>query len=279
MHRVTRTSVAGVDDLAKAMGVKRRAAQRRMRKLEQEYGVIRCGMRRCGRLSNLTNIYTFPILDENFLESRRHRGGVVDDTVIQSKILKPATTTTSAQAREECANLPIEVKSPERPKPDPAVWEAEETARRMREERRAREARKRQARYAEAQLRPRHSRSLGDRSQRHHEPPTPVREAAREVMRLLGISLPSWRLRLAIEGAVELCARREGRSPSCCVERLVWDWTEYQRESALLFMPVGRERFFGEGFWCDRESWRYDDKKLEQLRMSVAAAVGSRRDF
>lgn len=152
---------------------------------------------------------------------------------------------------------------PQRPIPDPEVWQAEQEAlRQRREQRSARKAVARQAHYARAKAAPR----LEGRSRRHHEPPTPVQEAAGDVLQLNGVAVPNYSLRRATEAAVELYSRREGLRPKLCVERMVLAWATYQRDYDVIIGAVGMERFYGEGVWCNPKGWRYDHEALSRAR-------------
>jgi hypothetical protein len=152
---------------------------------------------------------------------------------------------------------------PQRPIPDPEVWQAEQEALRLRhQQRRDRKAVKRQAHYAEVKAAPR----LEGRSRRHHEPPTPVQEAAGEVLQLNGVAVPNDGLRRATEAGLELYSRREGLRPKLCVERMVLAWAAYQRDYDVIIGAVGMERFYGEGVWCNPKGWRYDHEAMSRSR-------------
>ena len=192
---------------------------------------------------------------------------VMDDSRLLIKNLSLSTEVqvhSPAIAEEMCGNEPEPIhEEPKRPIPDPEVWQAEQEAlRQRREQRSARKAVARQAHYARAKAAPR----LEGRSRRHHEPPTPVQEAAGEVLQLNGVAVPSEGLRRATEAAVELYSRREGLRPKLCVERMVLAWAAYQRDYDVIIGAVGMERFYGEGVWCNPKGWRYDHEALARAR-------------
>jgi hypothetical protein len=256
-HPDTRTSVVGVRDMAKELGVDYSTAFR------YKVALVRLGVmistprikEGCVR-SRLTNQYTFPILDENFLLERCQGGTGKNARVKQDLDLKQTTTQPAPEARMY-ENLPVRIE-PERPRPDPEVYQAEQQARELRQARAARQATARQRRYAEAKAAPR----LAGRSQRHHAPPAPIHEAACQVLRLCGMSERCYQERVAIAGAME----REGGNPLRHVEAMTQAWLLYQDEAWKLYMPCGMRRFFDTGLWLDKDLWRYDRDYIERRR-------------
>jgi hypothetical protein len=260
----TSVSIAGVRDMAKRQSVDYSTAFRQKKALVK-LGVMKCTPRwkpGCNKRSRLTNEYTFPVLDENFLLERCQGGTGKNARVKQELDLKQTTTLPAPEARM-CKTEPVRI---ERPKPNPEVWQAEQQARELRQARAARQAAARQRRYAEAKAAPR----LEGRSRRHQTPVTPAQESACEVLRLLGMSEGCRRYRDAIANAME----RSGADVRRCVEPMALAWAEYQSEREMLFCPVGMERFFDESLWCHRSEWRYDREALAAMRRNAQARIG-----
>jgi hypothetical protein len=265
----TGVSIVGVRDMAERQGVDYSTAFRQKTALVK-LGVMKCTPRwkestapGCRR-SRLTNEYTFPILDENFLLGSCRGGTGKIARVKQELDLKTNNYTTAPEARI-CENQPARTE-PERPRPDPEVWRAEQQARELRQARAVRQAASRQRRYTEAKAAPR----LEGRSRRHHAPLTPVQQAAGEVLRLVGMDEGCWRYRQAIARAME----RSGGDLSRMVEPMALAWAEYQCDREILFCPLGMERFFDENLWCNRSEWRYDRESLAAIRRNTHARIG-----
>jgi hypothetical protein len=54
------------------------------------------------------------------------------------------------------------------------------------------------------------------------------------------------------------------------------EWLTYCDEGPKLHMPLGMERFFNEGLWCNAGLWRYDREWLAEMRRGVHARIGMR---
>jgi hypothetical protein len=153
------------------------------------------------------------------------------------------------------------------PKPNPEARQAEAEARQVRQELRAARSRRKTASRTAHYAAVRDRSSLGQRSRRHHEAQlTPAQKAAVEVLALCGVVESNWRLRDAIAAAMELAIRHNGGTPLRLVEGMVLAWGVYLDDSDVLRCPVGMERFFTDGLWCNRKLWRYDEEKLKKWR-------------
>jgi hypothetical protein len=264
MNPATRTSIAGIRDIALKTGRDVKTVRIHAQLLDK-LGVMPSEKRSkftiTGKRVNLTKRYYFPQLDEDFLASKREGGTPETGRGSTLADLEQTTTTTTAPQGGVYVDYSErdQPEAPKRPTPDPEVWQAEQEALRQR---RAKQHEKRQAHYARAKAMPR----LEGRSRRHHEAPTPIQEAAGEVLQLNGVAVPCDRLRRATEAAVELYSRREWLRPKLCVERMVLAWAAYQRDNDVLIGAVGMERFYGEGVWCNPKGWRYDHEALARAR-------------
>lgn len=100
--------------------------------------------------------------------------------------------------------------------------------------------------------------------------------AARWVMAECGITKD--RLATAIHGALHLRCDRAGVSVEQAAATAVLSWREYHADVPLMrFGPWGAGKFFGEGYWLNRDSWPYDDAKVKELQGRGGAAVGMYR--
>ena len=257
MNPLTRTSVASMKTIASHMGVSVRAAQRRVRAYE-ELGVVRTERRRSGCRSNLTSVYTFPVLDENFLRSRRQGDGVVDATVKPRKILEQTTTSTppTPLRGEVCdtRSAPIATE-PQRPTPDPEAHKALVQARELRTQRKAE---RRQRRYAGAQ----------ERRSRRCEQPSPVQAAVRHVMTVLRFCPALVGTRLAVQTSLVRWMEERRVGPERAANGLIAAWKDY--EGLRLEYACGELTWFGQCRWLNPSP-----SELRELRRMSEASIGS----
>lgn len=114
MHPQSRTCVPGIEDIAERAGVSPRTIQRHARYLKR-IGVLIVRERRIGHRSHATHVYTFPLLNEDFLRSRVSPVGCQIVTVKQVPEIKQHTTTPRAPEARRWTQDREPAKRPETP--------------------------------------------------------------------------------------------------------------------------------------------------------------------
>lgn len=99
MNEKTRTCWPGVEEIAERAGVDPSTIRRHLRQLEK-LGVIETTYRKKSCRSNLTSVYFFPLLNEDFVRQKLRGGGAQNARVIQIPETK-VQTTTAREARGE----------------------------------------------------------------------------------------------------------------------------------------------------------------------------------
>lgn len=127
MNRETRTCFPEHRRVAEAMKCSIRTLQRRLRALEA-LGVIITKHRKKSCRSNLSNFYTFPLLNDDFLRDRCQEVGV-KSVMVKRDIEIKEQTTTGAVAPKPIHNWKPD---PPRPKPDPEILASIERGRELR---------------------------------------------------------------------------------------------------------------------------------------------------
>lgn len=256
----TRTSVASMEMIAAKWGVKVRAAQDRMNRFEA-LGVIKRDNRKNGCRSNLTNLYTFPVLDEKFLRPGLRGDGAVDCTVKQSINLKQTKTKTPPTPRwgVEVPTVSDVILEPQRPSVDPEVHDALAQARELRA---LRKAERRQKRY---------ERGRKERSARRSAKQTPVQQAVRHIMVVLRVCPGLWGTRSAIQSSVERWMKEYGQSAEHAANGLIARWKDYDRWRNYLEYPCGMMTWFGTWRWLEK----IDRYVLRRMNQATEASIGS----
>ncbi len=95
-----------------------------------------------------------------------------------------------------------------------------------------------------------------------------VELAIDEVMR--GCGFTRRRLRRVLR-AVILLRMSLGEKWPLIAAAMITAWDEQKAEAHILRVRLGPEKFFGDGFWCDKDGWYWD---LEKLALQRDARVG-----
>lgn len=111
-----------------------------------------------------------------------------------------------------------------------------------------------------------------------NHPPTPasggsVDSAVDQVMQACGFAATERKLKHHLRSVIEQeCEKGEPEATTALA--MIAAWRDYLVDADVMRFPWGVEKFFGRGYWRNRQAWPYDDAKMERAR---SASVGMYR--